>query len=143
MSWWGWMIIGAILFGAEMFAIDAQFYLVFLGVSALLVGLSVLLGVEMALWVQWSVFAALSLVSFFTFRKTLYEKIRGGAVGFRETISGDTITIREDLAPGANARAAHRGSEWTVKNVGSEAIAAGARVQVVKVDGLTLHVSTD
>lgn len=143
MSWWGWMIIGAILFGAEMLAIDAQFYLVFLGVSALLVGLAGLAGIEMALWVQWSVFAALSLISFFTFRKALYEKIRGGAVGFRESLSGDTLTIREDLAPGANARTSYRGSEWTVKNVGSEAIAAGSRVQVVKVDGLTLHVSTD
>ena len=143
MSWWGWMIIGAILVGAEMLAIDAQFYLVFLGVSAIVVGLAALLGIEMALWVQWSAFAALSLISFFTFRKALYEKIRGGAVGFRESIAGDTVTIGEDLAPGANGRAEHRGSKWTVKNVGGDVIAAGTRVQVVKVEGLTLHVSTD
>ena len=34
MTWWAWMILGAVLLGAELFAVDAQFYLVFLGVSA-------------------------------------------------------------------------------------------------------------
>ena len=34
MTWWGWMILGAVMLGAELFAVDAQFYLVFLGVSA-------------------------------------------------------------------------------------------------------------
>lgn len=141
MAWWGWMIIGALLFGAEMFAIDAQFYLVFLGVSALLVGVAGLLGIEMALWVQIAAFSVLSLGFFFTFRKSLYEKIRGGAIGFRDSISGDTVTIKDALEPGAEARAEHRGTHWTVRNVGNENIAAGSRAQVVKVEGLTLHVS--
>jgi membrane protein implicated in regulation of membrane protease activity len=141
MAWWGWMVIGALLFGAEMFAIDAQFYLVFLGVSALLVGVASLLGIEMALWVQIAAFSVLSLVFFFTFRKSLYEKIRGGAIGFRESISGDSVTIKDVLKPGAEARAEHRGTQWTVRNVGNEDIAAGSRAQVVKVEGLTLHVS--
>jgi membrane protein implicated in regulation of membrane protease activity len=38
MPWWGWIIVGALLMGAELFVIDAQFYLVFLGVSAIAVG---------------------------------------------------------------------------------------------------------
>ena len=38
MTWWGWMILGAILLGAELFSIDAQFYLVFLGLAAAFVG---------------------------------------------------------------------------------------------------------
>ncbi|MBT8091090.1 MAG: hypothetical protein KJO01_12870 [Gammaproteobacteria bacterium] len=37
MTWWGWMILGAVLPGAELIAIDAQFYLLFLGISAALV----------------------------------------------------------------------------------------------------------
>ena len=40
MTWWMWMTLGAFLLGAELFAIDVQFYLVFLGVSAALVGLA-------------------------------------------------------------------------------------------------------
>ena len=46
MTWWSWMVLGALLLGAELFAIDAQFYLVFLGVSAILVGLASLLGIR-------------------------------------------------------------------------------------------------
>ena len=143
MTWWGWMILGAVLLGAELFAIDAQFYLVFLGVSAALVGLAGMLGISMPEWAQWTAFAALSLISFFTFRKSLYAKIRGGAVGFRATISGDTVNIDDELAAGSEARAEYRGTKWTVRNTGSEAIVAGSRAKVVKVDGLTLHVESE
>jgi membrane protein implicated in regulation of membrane protease activity len=137
------MVLGAVLLGAELFAIDAQFYLVFLGVSAALVGLASLFGIVMPEWMQWTVFALLSLISFFTFRKSLYEKIRGGAVGFRETLSGNTVNIKVDLAVGAEARTEFRGTKWTVKNVGAATITAGSRARVVKSEGLTLHVEAE
>lgn len=143
MTWWGWMILGAVILGAELFAIDAQFYLVFLGVSAALVGLAEMLGIGMPEWAQWTAFAALSLISFFTFRKSLYEQIRGGAKGFRATISGDTVNIVEALAAGDEARAEYRGTGWTVRNTGAAVIAAGSRAKVVKVDGLTLHIESE
>ncbi len=143
MVWWSWMLIGAILLGAELFAVDAQFYLVFLGLSAAIVGLLSLFGVVMPDWAQWMVFAILSLTSFFTFRKTLYEKIRGHAEGFNETISGQSVKIPSDLAPGNDARIDYRGTKWTAKNVGGETISGGSRAKVVKVDGLTLHVEAE
>jgi len=143
MTWWGWMILGAILLGAELFAIDAQFYLVFLGVAAMLVGVTSLFGIAMPEWGQWLTFGLLSLLFMFTFRKSLYAKIRDGAPGFRETISGDTVDIVEDLAPGADTRAEYRGTNWTIRNVGDELIAGGTRAVVVKVDGLTLHVNAE
>lgn len=143
MTWWGWMILGAVLLGAELFAIDAQFYLVFLGVSAALVGLAGLVGIVLPEWAQWMSFAVLSLIFFFTFRKSLYEKIRGGAVGFRAGLSGDTVKVGMELVPGGEARVDHRGSKWTARNVGGAAIAAGTRARVVKVDGLTLHVEAE
>ena len=143
MTWWGWMILGAVILGAELFAIDAQFFLVFLGISAALVGLAEMLGIGMPEWAQWTAFATLSLISFFTFRKSLYEKIRGGAKGFRATMSGDTVNIVEALAAGDEARAEYRGTDWTVRNTGTAVIAAGSRAKVVKVDGLTLHVESE
>ncbi len=143
MTWWGWMILGAVILGAELFAIDAQFYLVFLGLSAALVGLAGMLGIIMPEWAQWTAFAALSLISFFTFRKGLYEKIRGGAKGFRATMSGDTVNIITELGAGDEARAEYRGTDWTVRNTGAAVIAAGSRAKVVKVDGLTLHVESE
>ena len=143
MTWWGWMILGAVILGAELFAIDAQFFLVFLGISAALVGLAEMLGIGMPEWAQWTAFATLSLISFFTFRKSLYEKIRGGAKGFRATMSGDTVNIVEALAAGDEARTEYRGTDWTVRNTGTAVIAAGSRAKVVKVDGLTLHVESE
>jgi membrane protein implicated in regulation of membrane protease activity len=143
MLWWHWMVLGAVILGAELFAIDAQFYLVFLGVSAALVGLAGLVGISMPEWLQWTTFASLSLISFFTFRKSLYQKIRGDGVGFSGTISGNTVNIVDELAAGSESRTDFRGTKWTVRNIGSEPIAAGSRAKVVKVDGLTLHVEAE
>ena len=33
MPWWGWIVVGAVLLGAELLLIDAEFYFVFLGVA--------------------------------------------------------------------------------------------------------------
>lgn len=143
MTWWGWIIIGTILLGAELFAVDAQFYLVFLGLSAAIVGLLGLAGWDMQEWAQWLLFAALSLVSMFTFRKSLYEKIRGNDVELKEGVTGEQVEIREDLAPGDSGSLEFRGSVWKVKNVGSRLIPAGSKVAVIRTEGLTMHVSSD
>ncbi len=143
MTWWSWMILGAVILGAELFAIDAQFYLVFLGISAALVGLAGLFGIVMPEWGQWLAFAILSLLSFFTFRKSLYEKIRGGAVGFHESLSGNTVNVAEELAPGAETRLDYRGTKWTARNVGDMPIAARGRATIVEVNGLTLRIKAE
>ncbi len=143
MTWWAWMVLGAVILGAELFAIDAQFYLVFLGISAALVGAASLAGIDMAESTQWLAFALLSLAFFFTFRRALYGRIRGGAPGFQETITGDTVNVSGDLATGAEGRAELRGSEWTIRNVGADTIVAGTRAKVVKIDGVILHVEAD
>ena len=143
MTWWSWMVLGALLLGAELFAIDAQFYLVFLGVSAVLVGLTSLFGIVMPEWGQWTMFAVLSLISFFTFRKALYQKIHGGVAGFKASLSGNTVNVVNDLAVGDEARIEFRGTKWTVRNVGTGTISAGSRARVVKAEGLTLHVEAE
>jgi membrane protein implicated in regulation of membrane protease activity len=141
MTWWAWMILGAVLFGAELFAIDAQFYLVFLGVSAAIVGLLSLLGLSAPEWVEWLVFAGLALVSMFTFRKALYEKIRGNVPGFRSGMAGDFVELPAGLQPGQSIRTAFRGSTWTVVNEGPLPIAVGQRAPIIRSEGLTLYVS--
>ena len=137
------MILGALLLGAELLAIDAQFYLVFLGLSAALVGLAGLLGLIMPEWGQWVAFAVLALISMVTFRRSLYLRIRGSADSFPETMSGESVNVTSDISPGAEARLEFRGSEWTALNVGDAEIASGTRAVIVNVDGLTLHISAD
>ena len=143
MMWWGWIVLGVIILGAEMFVIDAQFYLVFIGLSAVLVGVADLAGLALPEWAQWTMFAVLSLTSMFTFRKSFYLSIRGTVPGFRASMKGDMILVADELAPGAESRADHRGTKWTIRNVGAGSIPAGRRVRVVKTEGLTLHVSND
>ena len=143
MTWWGWMIVCAVLLGAELFAVDAQFYLVFLGVSAAIVGLAGLFGVVAPEWVQWLSFAVLSLFFFLTFRRTLYTKIRGGGEEYRESIAGESVSVSADLAAGDSARTEYRGTDWTIRNVGDATITAGSRAKVVAVDGLTLNVEAE
>ncbi|HEY1492130.1 MAG TPA: hypothetical protein VGF35_05860, partial [Steroidobacteraceae bacterium] len=61
MAWWGWIIGGAILFGAELTFVNAQFYLVFVGAAAILVGL-LSAATAVAEWAQWGLFAVLAIV---------------------------------------------------------------------------------
>ena len=93
MAWWGWLIVGSALLGAEMFVIDAQFYLVFLGIAALVVGLGALAGLASPEWAQWLAFAVLSVISMLAFRRRLYGMLRGS-----------TGSIDERVTPGERIR---------------------------------------
>lgn len=143
MTWWAWMILGAVLLGAELFAVDAQFYLVFLGVSAAVVGLATLFGITMPEWGQWLAFAIVSVTFFVTFRKALYVKIRGGGEGYEQKYVGELVKVAEEIAPGGRGRAEYRGSDWNVQNVGASPVASGSHAKVVEVDGLTLKVEAE
>jgi hypothetical protein len=141
MPWWGWIIVGTLLLAAELFAIDAQFYLIFVGIGAIVVGLAGLIGLDFPIWLQWLSFAALSLATMFTIRRQLYEKLRGRAAGTLDGDAGHHVSIAEELAPGKSCRTEYRGSTWTVVNVGEQPIPAGGEASIESVDGLTLRVS--
>ncbi len=140
MPWWGWIVIGTLIFCAELFAIDAQFYLIFIGSGALIVGAVELLGFAMPAWLQWLMFASLSVVSMVTFRRKLYDMIRGGVLPVSDAVVGKSINLEEQLAPGATCRAEFRGTTWTVKNVGEATISSGSSATIEAMEGLTLHV---
>jgi membrane protein implicated in regulation of membrane protease activity len=144
MPWWGWLVLGIGLLSVEMFVIDAQFYLVFLGVAATIVGLLGLAGVAMPDWLQWLVFAGLALIAMVGFRKRLYEQLRGGPGGTvqdRITV-GDTVIVPVRLEPGQTCRVDYRGTTWTARNTGLHPIEAGSEAPISRVDDLTLHVTS-
>ncbi|MGH8217443.1 MAG: NfeD family protein [Steroidobacteraceae bacterium] len=139
MSWWAWMIGGVILLGAELAFIDAQFYLVFVGVASIVVGLLV---ASMAIdqWAQWGLFAILSIGSMVLFRGRIYRRLRGHAPEIHAGPTGGLLTLPVALAPGESCRTEHAGSFWMVQNIGAEPLPSGARVHIVRVQGLTLLV---
>jgi inner membrane protein len=138
MQWWAWVAGGAILLGAELAFVDAQFYMVLLGASAVVVGLSTLAAPGLPAWLQWLVFSVLAVASMVTFRRRVYERMRPKLPAMQTGPAGETITVPQDLPPGANCRIEYRGSSWTAINHGEAPIAAGGRAHIVRVDGLTL-----
>lgn len=140
MTWWGWIVGGAILLGAELAWVNAQFYLVFIGSAAILVGLATALVYPLEQWVQWGVFGVLALVLMVTFRSRLYERVRGGSASVHTGPIGGVMTLPVSLAPGESCRAEHGGSFWTVCNASDKPIPSGAHARIESVQGLTLLV---
>ena len=143
MPWWGWIIIGTLLFGAELFAIGAQFYLVFIGAGAITVGVVMLLGIDLPVWGQVLLFSTLSIASMLLLRRQLYDKIRLRTPDPVDSLVGDRVVMSDYLAPGDSCRTQYRGSTWTAVNVGDEPIAAGSSAPIGSIDGLTLNVAND
>ena len=141
MAWWAWIIAGLVLMGVEMLAVDAAFYLIFIGVAALLLGIAGLAGLALPIWAQWVAFAVLAFVLMVLFREKLYMKLRGGALGFRDPAVGKLVTVEKEVPPGAETRVKMRGSRWTAVNIGDQAIAKGSQARITEVDGLNLMIT--
>lgn len=140
MTWWGWMILGVFMLGAELLGVDAAFYLVFLGVAALITGFIDLSGAGLEPWVEWLIFSALSLITMVVFRRRLYARFRGVAADYPEGRTADFITLEATLQPGESSRQQFHGSEWTVHNQGSQTLEKGHRVKIARAESLTLVV---
>lgn len=140
MPWWGWLSIGIVLMGVELTAVDAAFYLIFVGAAAVCVGIVGLAGVALPLEGQLLAFAVLAVVSMVWFRKKLYDRIRGGLPGFEYTLAGRVVSVGEDVPLGGKTRVDLQGTQWTAVNVGPTRITAGARARVVGRDSLNLSI---
>lgn len=139
MPWWGWVIVAAMLLGSELLLVDAEFYLVFLGVSALIVGLVDLAGFGGGIWQEWAGFAAVSLIAMVGFRQRIYSKLRGGGADIPEGVVGEQALVPQAIEPGAEGRAELRGTTWTAVNTGDRPLEAGSRARVERTEGLILY----
>lgn len=140
MPWWGWLIVGGVLMGAELTAVDAAFYLIFIGVAAVCVGVLELMGLGLPAWGQWLSFGVLAVASMVLFRRKLYTRFRGGLPGFDNSAAGTVVAVAEDVPRGGQTRVSLRGSQWTARNVGPAPIAAGGQARVTEMRGMTLEI---
>ena len=140
MPWWGWLSIGIFLMGAEILGVDAAFYLFFVGIAAIIVGLIGLAGVTLPEWGQWLLFSALALASMVFFREKVYKRIRGNAPGYGNTLVGEIVEVDESTTPGSETRVSLRGSVWTAINAGEDAIPPGTKARVIDSEGMTLKI---
>ena len=139
MVWWQWLILGILLLSAEMM-VDAEFYLVFLGVSALSVGLVDVLWPGSPIWGEWLLFSALSIACLLLFRGKLYAKLRGDTPDRGEGVAGEIGIVEADIEAGGGGRIELRGTTWQARNSGDVLLRRNDRVRVESVDGLTVVV---
>jgi len=138
MQWWAWIAVGAVLLASELAFIDAQFYLVFVGAAALVVGSLQLAGLLPLDWMQWAAFGLLSLLSVMIFRRRIYDSLRRTLPDLHQGPAGHTVVLPAELEPGATCRLEYCGSSWNATNGGTSRIRAGQRARVDRVNGLTL-----
>ncbi len=138
---WGWILLGALLLGSELF-VDSGFYLLFLGLAGLLIGAAGLAGIEGEIWEEWLAFAIVSVVLVASLRSRIYGRLTE-ARGTAPALIGEVGTAGEDIACGETGRTELRGSQWTARNVGDGAIARGARMRVEEIEGLLLLVRAE
>lgn len=143
MPWWGWVLVGTLLLAGELFVVEADFYLVFLGFAAVAVGFLDLLGLGGPMWLEWLMYAVIALGSTILFRQRVYQQLRppGGPVS--DSVIGERAVARGAIAPGAHGEAELRGAVWQARNAGTAPIAPGARARIEGVDGLVLILRTE
>ena len=136
MAWWMWALVGFGLFACEMLT-PGGFYFIFFGVGACVTSALVSAGLVGPEWAQWLVFTVVSLVCLIPLRGRL---VRWAAGEMRpvDSLVGEEAVLLDDLLPGGVAKAELRGTTWSVRTAGGQALQRGARRRVARVDGLTL-----
>ena len=138
MSWWGWLVIGAILLISEMI-VSTDFYLVFFAAAAVILGLLGLSGVSIPVSAQWLLFASLSIGTLVLFRARLRRKIKTREHDV-DKLEEEIAVATEPIAAGATGQAELRGSTWSARNTGEMNLCVGDRCRVERVDGLVLSI---
>jgi membrane protein implicated in regulation of membrane protease activity len=138
MLWWYWIVLGLALAALEL-ATPGGFFVIFFGVSAVLIGLLDLAGLVQRDWVQWLLFSVVAIAALVIFRDPLLrwmrQREREGEV---DSLVGETAIALVDIPPGGYGRAELRGSTWNARNVDTTTLLSGQRCRVVAVEGLTL-----
>jgi inner membrane protein len=136
MSWWLWVLLGFGLLVVEMMAPGGLFAL-FFGIGAFVVGILAALGIAGPPWLQWVVFAGLSVVLLGVLRQRLRGKlaVRGAPM---DTVVGETAVLLQELPPSGVAKAELRGTTWDARSQANTTLPQGRRCRVERVEGITL-----
>ena len=139
MPWWAWILSGLVLLGLELAL--GSFYLVFLGLAAIIVGLIAMFGADGPLWLEWLLFIVFSGGLVLLLRKPLLGKFRiQNDTRDIDTLVGQAAVAVEGIPPGGIGKVEMRGTVWTAHNEGAAALFPGQRCRVERVQGLALWV---
>ncbi|EGU31148.1 membrane protein [Vibrio sp. N418] len=139
---WHWLALGLALLAAEL--LGAAGYLLWLGISALLVGL--LLSLLPLSWqLQWVSFGAFALVTtWLWWRRQLkqdQESDESRTLNQKEKqLVGQVITLEEDI-PAGKSRIRVADTTWSAYC--EQSLPAGTVVKVIGIDGITLIIQAN
>jgi membrane protein implicated in regulation of membrane protease activity len=142
MPWWAWILSGLVLLGLELAL--GSFYLLFLGIAAIIVGLLAMFGASGPLWLEWLLFIAFSIGLVLLLRKPLLGKfnIQSDSRDV-DTLVGVVAVAVDSIPPGGIGKAEMRGTVWTAHNAGAVALVPGQRCRVQRVEGLSLWLAPE
>ncbi len=122
-----------------------DFSLFCIGIAAFILAALTGLPLELPVWSQWLIFAALSVAVLLGVRKPLLGRLRPhrGANADFDYLVGEVAMPSEDLAASAVGQAELRGSVWTVRNADNAPLRKGQRCRVMSVEGLTLWIAAE
>ncbi len=137
---WFWLSIGLVLGVIEMLA--PGFFLMWLGLAAIIVGLIALAVPTISLPMQVALFAILSILTVYAGKKFLKDnpiETEDPALNDRSArLKGEIVTVVEAIADG-RGRVKLGDSEWNVRGTDAP---VGAKVRVTGADGAVLVVET-
>jgi hypothetical protein len=141
MTWWLWLVLGLLLTGLELLS-SGGFYLIFFGLSALLIGTLELAGAAGPVWLQWFLFTALSVVLLMLFRNPLLKALRPQHVAVDQLVGEIAVPVA-DIPAGAVGRAELHGSGWSARNLHEATLVRGQRCRVQRVENLMLFLTPE
>ena len=142
MVFWHWLAAGLLLSVIELLT-PGGFFILFFGLSALLVGALMGIGLPLPLWLQLLLFSVLASVSLVLFRDKLVKRLQRRSEGERhepDDLRNEGAVALGDIPQGDVGKVELRGSAWSARNDFEGPIASGQRCRVTRVDGLTLWV---
>lgn len=138
LTWWLWLLGGSALLVLELIT-PGGFYVFFFGIGAIIVGLLAASGLGGPAWMQWLLFAGISIAALAVFRRPLLRQFNVPHHNVDSMIGEEAVALADIRADGIG-KAELRGSVWTARNGSEAGIAAGQRCRVERIEGLTLHV---
>ena len=141
MDWWIWMLAGLAMLTVEIL-IPGGIIMVFFGVSAILVGSLVALGVGGPPSFQILLFTVLSVVSLLALRGPILRRMKATPNSHDpvDSLAGESALVLEAMEPGAEGRVELRGSAWSARNESDRTLSVGAKSVVSRVENLMLFV---
>jgi inner membrane protein len=139
MEWWIWILLGLLLFLAELVT-SGGFNFMFFGIGAVVVGVLAGFGAAGPLWFQFILFSILALATLWLFREKLLQLTEGVALQNVDSLVGETAVASDQIAVNGIGKAEMRGTSWSARNIGDQPLKRGERAKVERVEGLTLIV---